>query len=271
MFAFRYMEQIDVVNAAVVDGKLVLKQTQESLNGRKEVLAKAENAYLKFQQAAVKKEMAAKNQDEADKKERRVEGDLNYTVKSFQDTADTVRNSATGVVLPELQLVGGKIYKDVKIRKADSESISVVHSEGIANIRADQLPQNLIVQYDIGPNSLSAQLLELLKNASNPDSTKNSNASPAESELHSLRQKISHLSVQIESATKYKDKLEGEVKEYESQIKSTETKSTIPTFTLRSMRDVAEGNAGVARNELKQLEIEMQKLKSLEAALLIKR
>ena len=271
MFAFRYMEQIDVVNAAVVDGKLILKQTHETLNGRKEVLAKAEAAYQKFQQATIKKELAGKIQVEADKKERRIEGDLKYTVNSFQDTVDAARNGAKGVELPELKLVSGKVYKTVKMRKADAETISIVYSEGIANIQADQLPQNFVAQYDMGPNSLSAQLQELVKSTTNSDPMQDLNALNNESELQSVRRKISRLLVQIESSTKYKDKLEGEVQEYDNQIKSTETKSTIPTFTLRNMRDVAEGNAGLARNELKALEIEMQKLKSLEAALLIKR
>ncbi len=60
------------------------------------------------------------------------------------------------------------------------------------------------------------------------------------------------------------------MRNYDTQIKTAETKGAV-TFNIRTMRDVAEGNAGSARNELKLLKTEMEKLRLSENSLMLER
>lgn len=265
LFAFRYMEQVDVANGALVDAKLALEQTKESLAGRREMWKAVEAASLKLSRAQQKTKEAATIQNEADKKERLVEGDLKYTIKSFKEAVEKVRADAVGTDIPELVLLNGKTLKGAKIRKAESASISFLHAEGISSASVNDLPRDLVDKFDMGTSSITVQLEQLESNISN-----NVASTPAASEspeLLALRKRIAQLTIQIDSASTHKDKLETEVKNYNDQIKAAELVNN-PTFNLRTMRDVAEGNAGLARNELKLLKAELEKRKTEEAAFL---
>jgi hypothetical protein len=59
---------------------------------------------------------------------------------------------------------------------------------------------------------------------------------------------------------------EDKVISYDRQITEAELNQQ-PTFNLRTMRDLAEGSAGQARNELRKLKAELEKLKAKEGQL----
>jgi hypothetical protein len=87
-----------------------------------------------------------------------------------------------------------------------------------------------------------------------------------DSNLVGVRKRIAQINVQIEHATKHKDKLEKEVKDYGEEMKKAESNG-IPTTNISGMRDIAEGNAGMARIQVRQLQTELEKLKVEETAL----
>jgi hypothetical protein len=74
----------------------------------------------------------------------------------------------------------------------------------------------------------------------------------------------------LEAAEKYADKLDKEVKSLVSEVQKAEN-AGIPTHNLRTMRDVADGNAGMARNEVKAKKTELERLKGQMNAHLQKR
>ena len=269
LFGFRYMEQIDAANAAVVDTKLALRQAKESLEGRKEVWAIVDAAAQKLILSQQKHKDANQFQTEADKKQRLVEGDLRYTITSLKSAVEKVRADAVGYEISEVVLLNGTIFKDAKIRKVDDNSISFFHSTGISSVQIEQIPQELVEKFDMGPRSLVVQLEQL--EASLGNAVVPAKSEPAENpKLLAVRKRIAHLEIQINSTTAHKDKLEAEVRNYDNQIRSAEVKGSVP-FSLRNTRDVAEGNAGTARNELKLLKTELEKLKLSERSLVLEK
>ena len=261
MFGFRYLEQLDAATAALVDTKLVLKQTQESLAGRKEMWAIVDAAAQKLAKARLV-------QDEADKKQRLVEGDLRYTVKSFKAAVDKVRTDALGCEIPEIALLNGTFFKAAKIRKMDNTSMTFLHSNGISTVQIDQLPQDLVEKFDMGARSLVNQLDQLEASMDSSDSPVEAKPEIVENpKLLAVQKRIAHLEIQINSATIHKEKLEKEVIDCDAQIKSIEATGGAATFSMRTRRDIAEGNAGTARRELNLLKMELEKLKISESAL----
>jgi len=269
LFGFRYTEQLDAANNAFVDSKLVLKQAKESLEGRKELWTIVDTAAQKLILSQQKQKDAEAFQIDADKKQRLVEGDLRYTITSLKEAVEKVRADAVGCELSEVVLLNGTIFRNAKIRKVDDSSISFFHSTGISSVQIDLIPQDLVEKFDMGPRSLVTQLEQLetsLGNAIVP-----AKSDPAENpKLLAVRKRIAYLEIQINSTTAHKDKLEAEVRNYDTQIRTAEVKGPVP-FSLRTMRDVAEGNAGTARNELKLLKTELEKLKLSESSLVLEK
>ncbi len=265
LFGFRYLEQVDAANNALVDTQLALRQAKESLEGRKELGAVVDVAAQKLVLAKQKQKDAEQAQIEADKKQRLVEGDLRYTIKSMNEAVEKIRADAVGCEITEVVLLNGTVFKNAKIRKVDDNSISFLHSIGISSVPVEQIPLEFVEKFDMGPRSIVAQLEQLEASFGNAVATERPD--PAENpKLLAIRKRIAHLEVQINSADAHKEKLEAEVRDYDTQIKNAETKGPV-SFSLRTMRDVAEGNAGAARNELKLLKTEMEKLKVSESSL----
>lgn len=142
----------------------------------------------------------------------------------------------------------------------DESGISLMHADGIGTYAPDLLPADIQEIYDLGSNALLPQLEQLQKNLqdSSPpaitvDNSKSTNATKGQASLQ----------IAIDTATLHVKKEEAKVLDLDKEIKKAEEKR-MPTFNLRTMRDIAEGTAGQARNELKKLQFELEKLKASE-------
>lgn len=267
LFGFRYMELYDEANRRAVDLRLVLSQSEDSLIVRKAMCENSEKTALEVQQelqkAANKHQEASKIQQEADSKERLVSGDLAYLTKSMKTSVEKVRADTIGIAIPELQLANGKSLQRASIKKIDDFSASVLHANGLTAVSTSDLPAELIEKFDVGPASLTKQLesLEVSIGLQKSPVVKGD-----DSKLVAIQKRMAHLEVQIDHATKYKDKLEREVATYDEEAKKAEANG-IPTINIRTMKDIAEGNAGMARIQLRQLQTEYEKVKIENASL----
>lgn len=267
LFGFRYMELYDDINGKVVDLRLVVSQTEDSVASHKQMHESSEKTVAEIQQllqmVAAKNEEASKLEMVADSKERLVAGDLAYTLKSMKAQVEKIRTDTLGIEFPSIPLANGKNLARASLKKVDDFSASILHADGIISVNTSDLPAELIEKLDVGAGSLLKQLEAL-------EISIGLQSSPAvkadDSQLVSLQKRKAHMEVQIDHATKYKDKLEKEVLQYEEEARKAESNG-IPTTNIRTMKDIAEGNAGMARIQLRQLQTELEKLKVEEASL----
>jgi septal ring factor EnvC (AmiA/AmiB activator) len=156
------------------------------------------------------------------------------------------------------------MLRGAKIRKIDPSGLSLIHADGIGLVSIDLLPAEIKERYDLGPSALLPEM-ELARATFLEKAVVEVVDDSRSSEISAVKKRISTLEIQMESSTKHKEKLEKEVKDLEDQIKAAEAKRA-PTQSLRTMKDVVDGNAGMARNELKVQKLELEKLKTeLEA------
>ena len=95
--------------------------------------------------------------------------------ESLMATVEKVRASALGSIIPDLKLEGRPSLHNAKIFKITDDSISFLHEDGVANLRAttDELPPELVKKYDLGANSLRNRLQTLREMLSASEPKKN--------------------------------------------------------------------------------------------------
>ncbi|MEZ5386173.1 MAG: hypothetical protein R3F13_11725 [Prosthecobacter sp.] len=259
IFAFRYFEMYDKANAAAINARSAINLATEALNFRRDMWGRVGTL---IQEIAEANDRAQKAQAEADTKERMVSSDLTYLSKAMKEKVEAVRLEATKSEIAAVALRNGKTLRNAKIKKIDDESATFLHSEGVITVAVSDLPSELVEKFDLGAESIVRQLERLERDLG----SKIDAPVVDTSDLLRVRKRIAQITVQLEHATKHKDKLEKEVTDYGEEMKKAEAKG-IPTTNISSMRDIAEGNAGMARIQLRQLQTELEKLKVEEAAL----
>ncbi|HBJ82496.1 MAG TPA: hypothetical protein DDZ88_01195 [Verrucomicrobiales bacterium] len=260
-----YMTSVDEANLALLESKSKLADTQELLSIKRKSWADVEVLGAKNRELADQNTVLAKAKEVLDTRYRKVMSDLNYAAESMKSAVDKTRGDAPGTELGDITLTNGKHLRGAKIRKLDSSGLSLIHADGIGLVTIDLLPAEILERFDLGPGALLPQMLQaqaIFLGKAIPEVVDDSGPS----KIAAVQKRISSLEIQMESSTKYKDKLEKEVKELEEKIKVAEEKRA-PTQTLRTMKDVVEGNAGMARNELKVQKLELEKMKSELATL----
>ena len=260
IFAFRYFEMYDKANSAAIDARSAVNIATEALNLRKEMWGRAGTL---IQEVAEANERHQKAQGEADTKERLVTGDLAYLTKAMKEKVASVRMEATNTEIAAVSLRNGKNLRNARIKKVDDISATFLHSDGITTVAVGDLPAELVEKFDLGAESIVAQLERLERDIGSKVDVP---VAVDDSNLVGVRKRIAQINVQIEHATKHKDKLEKEVKDYGEEMKKAESNG-IPTTNISGMRDIAEGNAGMARIQVRQLQTELEKLKVEETAL----
>ena len=260
IFAFRHFEIYDKANAAAIDARSAVNIATEGLNLRKNMW---ERMATLLQEGTEANDRHQKAQAEADTKERLVTGDLTYLTKAMKEKVASVRLEATKTEIGAVALRNGKTIRNAKIKKVDDVSATFLHSDGIITVPVSDLPEELVERFDLGSESIVAQLENLERDIGSKVDIPVVLEDP---NVLGVRKRIAQISVQIEHATKHKDKLEKEVSDYGEEMKKAESNG-IPTTNISGMRDIAEGNAGMARIQLRQLQTELEKLKVEEAAL----
>ena len=260
IFAFRYFEIYDKANSAAIDARSAVNIATEGMNLRKDMWGRVGTL---IQEVAEANDRHQKAQGEADTKERLVTGDLTYLTKAMKEKVASVRMDATKTDIAAVSLRNGKTLRNAKIKKVDDVSATFLHSDGIITVPVGDLPVELVERFDLGSESIVAQLEGLERDIG---SKVDIPVVVDDSNLIGVRKRMAQINVQIEHATKHKDKLEKEVTDYSEEMKKAESNG-IPTTTLSGMRDIAEGNAGMARIQLRQLQTELEKLKVEEASI----
>lgn len=265
VFTLAYFDKVDKAAAALETAKVQAGQSLGSLRATEQMLAartalKQENqAFLTRLQLAERRLNAAeKIIATADNKQLLIESDLRNLVDSVKGITAQRLEAIKETVLHELQLKSGKILRNVRLRKFDDALCSFVHSDGIGSMPMSELPLDLLEQLNIGPESILGRLhqFQIDMGLAAPLTT----AGRTKKEpLNMLSRRAAELESRIAGASAHLARLESEVNEYDVSIMKEQTLGN-PTFNIRSMRDVAVGNAGLARLNLTKLEADLKKL-----------
>lgn len=273
-FVLFYFDKVDKAAAELDVTKLQLQQAMAALetqqrfqSARTAQSEKSKGLLLQIQSAEARLVEAEKKHDAAESKRRLIEGDLRYLSEAVKKQAETVLVRMMEKEFPEVRLSTGHVFNNVRFRKLTGEKCSFVHSDGIGTAGLTELPADLLESIDAGPAGIATRLKQLeveLGLAVQP--VQSTSSSGQEGRLSMVRRRIAELESRITGTTAHKNKLEDEVRDLDVKI-IRESGLGGSTFTLRTLRDVAEGNAGMVRNELTLLESELKKLRLEEQKL----
>jgi hypothetical protein len=255
-----YLTTVDAANLALQESKSKLASTHEAFAYKKKMWTDVETHVVKNRELSEQNSVLLKAKDVLDTRHRKVASEFNYSVESMKSAVDKTRNSAPGTELGDIMLTNGKMLRGAKIRKLDSSGLSLIHADGIGLVPDDLLPAEIKERYDLGPSALLPEMEQARATFLEKAVVEEVDDSSS-SKISAVKKRISTLEIQKESSTKHKEKLEKEVKDLEEQIKAADAKRA-PTQSLRTMKDVVDGNAGMARNELKAQKLEIEKVKA---------
>lgn len=259
-YAANHLTAVDSANASLQESKSKLADLAEVVALRKKLWADTEQGRQRHGWLVHENQSLTIKKEALEQRAKDIEAGFLHAVSSMQTARETVRKNAAATVLGELHLENGKTLREAKIRKVDDLGVSIVHSEGIGTFTPQMLPSELNKRFDLG----AVTLLQRLRDALAGYSGAHSHEVPSQSQTTNtdgLRLKIAALESRIDADTKFVAKLEKEVKELEDKIRDLEFRGA-PAQNLKTMRDIAEGNAGMARNELRLKKAELDRLKS---------
>ncbi|MFC5454643.1 hypothetical protein [Prosthecobacter fluviatilis] len=153
-FTGQYLSSVDTANVALSDSKSRLALIQDQLTKRKKFWAEKEQFVQKLKAETEKNATLLGLRDTLDQRFDKADSDLKQTLDSMREWVDRTRKNAPGTDLGEVKLASGKVLRGVKIRKVEDSGISFIHDDGVGSIPADQAPETLKEQYDLGPNAL---------------------------------------------------------------------------------------------------------------------
>lgn len=259
-YTAHHLTSVDMANAMLQETKTKLAEMDEALYLRRKSWEETTEARSQTLVAMEKNQALKQTKDELDTRYRKIEGDVKHAVESMKTALEKMRAAAPGTERRDITLTNGQTLHGAKIRKVEAAGISLIHADGIGTFAPDMLPVDLIEQYDLGPDALLPQLEQL--EASLSDSTPSiTSRNHPDLESTSVKNGLSSLQRALDAATLRVSKEEKKVLELDREVRDAESKN-LPTFNLRTMRDIAEGNAGQARNDLKKLKSELERLKT---------
>jgi septal ring factor EnvC (AmiA/AmiB activator) len=266
-FVLFYFDKVDKAAAELDVSMLQLQQAKAALESQQRLQStraaqaeKSKSLLLQIQSAEARLAEAEKKQDAAESKRRLIEGDLRYLSEAVRKQAATTLERIAETEFPEIRLSSGRVLKNVRLRKLDDTKCSFVHTDGIGTAMLSELPADLLERIDVGPAGIAIRLKELeveLGLVAQPAQTASNGSS---TRLEMVRRRMAELESRIASTTAHKNKLEDEVRDLGVKIIQMSGRGG-STFNLQTLRDVAEGNAGMTRNELTLLESELKKLR----------
>lgn len=135
-----------------------LFQTQESLTYGKDAWIKYEALKNKADQAAATTATLKQQQETGEQKLKTALSEFTVLAASMNDAATKVRTNEAGLTFPEIKLTDGRVLTDAKVRKIEETQVSFMHSAGMGNVPASQLPPALQDQFDLGASSLTSAI-----------------------------------------------------------------------------------------------------------------
>lgn len=274
-FVLFYFDKVDKAAAELDVSKLQLQQAMAALETQQRFQStraaqseKNKGLLLQIQSAEARLAEAEKKHDAAESKRRQIEDNLRSLSEAVKKQAETALERMMETEYPEVRLATGRVLKKVRLRKLEDTKCSFVHSDGIGTASLSELPADLLERIDIGPSAIAPRLKQLeveLGLAVQP--VQSASSSDRDGRLDMVRRRIAELESRVASTTAHKNRLEDEVRDIDVRI-IRESGLGGSTFNLRTLRDVAEGNAGMVRNQLTLLETDLKKLRQSEEALL---
>ena len=169
-----YLSRTDQLKARLAEAQSLATPAKETAEARRQEWAQLKSARDKLDDVMKREQAALRQRDLLDQQQRRLEGEIKYLAGSMTAIVAKVRSAAIGSEIKELKLPDGGSLQNTKILKIDDGSISFLHADGVANLRvkAEELPRELVEQYDLGPNGLAARLRRLEGDMAGPGKTK---------------------------------------------------------------------------------------------------
>lgn len=292
IFLFRHLDLVDKANADLLTSKGALRMSEEALKARTANLDKLTAAITKantsLADATGRHDKAALALADAEKLQRKVEGELNYLTNSFPAAIEKVRSGALGTVLPAVSLGDGKKLTQAQIKKIDENGISFIHSEGFGTVPVENLPVELVEQFDLGPNSILRQAEKIKADANKsaepqspqsgsnpvamtPTTTSSKPASSAstvlsadEKKLKSIELQIADMTAKMNAATRNKAAWEAAAEKFAEQAVDAGYRG-VPTSKFRTEETKARAQAALALQQINYCEAELSRL-SVEVA-----
>ncbi len=268
-----YFDKVDRAAVESEAAKVKLQQSTVLLDAKRRFLAERTSRAAKKKLAISKIEAAEARIEKAQKVNAAAEGRRNVFEAQLRSLVADVRKRATDNLthlfetdIPEVCLTGGRVLNCFRLRKKDGSKCYYTYLGGLGVVDDSELPASLRTFLDIGPEGITAQLrkwqVELGQVPAHTAETV-----PDTGVLSIIQKRIAGVEVRIAAATAHKDRLEEEVRALGQKV-ILEAGRSRQTFNLRTLLDVAEGNVGMARNELAKLEAELKKLRIEEEKLL---
>lgn len=258
-FAAHYLQTVDEANALLLESRHKLDSMSETITLRTLTLTKLGKAKAAFDQESTREQSLTLTKAELEKRHRHIEGDLDGAVESMRTLVEKARREAPNAAPADIALTDGRTLRAAKISKLDDSSLTIIHADGVNTVPVDRLPADITRKYDLGAQALLPKVLLIQSHfhdrvLSPLKELPKDNRSAQMTSLTTRRISLEH---QLELAAKHKDKLEQDVRNIEKQIKNAEAKDAY-TLPLRTLRDVTEGNAGMARKEWQRLQMELE-------------
>ncbi|MFC5454647.1 hypothetical protein [Prosthecobacter fluviatilis] len=159
-----YLHTLDKLKSDLADLKAEADTAREIAELRKQEWTELKAAKDKLAQVNARLAEINRQRDLLDARERKLTGEVKYMADSLAAAVEKVRSSDIGTVIPELRLIGRPALHNAKIFKINDDSISFLHEDGVANlqVKSDELPQDYVLKYDLGPKSIHNGLNRLI-------------------------------------------------------------------------------------------------------------
>lgn len=157
-YAAHYLTSVDNANFAKLEQTARLESVKEMLGQRKKSWEKIEQLAKKNREVAEHHEVLMKAKEVLDTRYRKIESEVKYAAESIKNAVDKARSNAPGTELGDITLTSGKVLRNAKVRAVEPNAISFIHADGIGSIDAELLPTDIKERYDLGANSIVAQM-----------------------------------------------------------------------------------------------------------------
>lgn len=163
MGATDYSSETDRLEMELAEAQTRVARTHEAASLRQQEWKDIQNARIQLAELMKRGEELLKQRDLLETKERKLTVEINYLAESLATTVEKTRSKAIGSVISELQLADRPTLHNAKIFKITQDSISFIHEDGAANLRAttEELPPELVQKYDLGSDTLVKRLQNL--------------------------------------------------------------------------------------------------------------
>lgn len=157
-YAAHYLTSVDNANFAKLEQVSRLESVQEMLGQRKKSWEKMEQLVKKNREVAEHHEVLIKAKEVLDTRYRKIESEVKYAAESIKNAVDKSRSNAPGTEFGDITLTNGKVLRNAKVRAVEPDVVSFIHADGIGAIDVELLPAEIKERYDLGGNSIVAQM-----------------------------------------------------------------------------------------------------------------